>query len=151
MERFGRVLEARGDRAVVLMQRHSACENCGQCGGILGGPDVKDSEVEVKNPIGADQGELVRIQVEDQKVLLLSFVVYLIPAVVLVAGLLLGYQAAVSYGWAINPNYAGVISGVLLMLVTFGFIRKWDQKVRNDPRYLPVITSLVGEEEVNEA
>ena len=40
MERVGTVIEVKPERAtaVVKMRRHLACERCGRCGGILGGP-----------------------------------------------------------------------------------------------------------------
>jgi len=147
MERVGRVLENRGERALVLLKRHLACEGCGRCGGILGGPDVKDEKVEVANPIGASEGEVVRIEIEDSKVLLLSFVIYLIPVLALVAGLLVGYWATGFFGWAMDPNLVGTGSGLVLMLLVFGVIRKWDQTWKRDKKYQPVITSLADPEE----
>lgn len=150
MERVGQVLEERGERALVLLKRHLACEGCGRCGGILGGPDVKDEEVEVSNPIGAAKGEFVHVEIEDQKVLLLSFVIYLVPVLALVGGLLAGHEATVYYGWELDPNLVGVASGFALMFLVFLLIRSWDQLAQKEKKYQPVITSRAHpEEEVN--
>ncbi len=151
MERYGRVLEAKGDKALVLMKRHTACENCGRCGGILGGPDVKDSQVEVKNLVGAEQGQLVRVEIEDRTVLLMSFVVYMVPALALVIGLLLGYAAVDYYHLGFNQNLTSAFSGLALMLVTFVGLRLLDRKVKGNKNFIPVITSTrVSEEEISE-
>ena len=146
MEKMGTVLEERGDRALVLLRRHMACEGCGKCGGILGGPDQQDEEIEVLNLIGASQGELVRVKIDDQKVLLLSFIIYMVPVLALVFGLLGGFWLASAYNLVYDPNLVGVGSGLLFMLVVFLIIKKWDASVRYNQKYQPEIISWAEEE-----
>lgn len=146
VERIGKVIEKHGNRAVVLMRRHVACEGCGRCGGLLGGPDTKDSHVEVDNPIDALPGQTVRIEVDDGKLLLFSFVFYLLPVIVLLAGIWAGFSLAAAIGFKGDHVLIAVISGLGLAAMTFGGIRIWDRRVKDNPRYRPVITALVDEE-----
>ena len=149
MERIGKVLEDRGEQALVLLKRHMACEGCGRCGGILGGSDIKDEEVEVANPIGAIEGEMVQVEIDDQKVLLLSFVIYFVPVLALLIGLIFGQWVVINFGWTIEQNLASVIFGFFLMFITFLFIRRWDQFIKKTNKYKPVITSLVDHTSVD--
>jgi len=149
LERIGKVLEDRGEQALVLLKRHMACEGCGRCGGILGGPDIKDEEVEVANPIGAIEGEMVQVEIDDQKVLLLSFVIYFVPVLALLIGLIFGQWVVINFGWTIEQNLASVIFGFFLMFITFLFIRRWDQSIKKTNKYKPVITSLVDHTSVD--
>lgn len=147
MERIGKVIEKRGNRAVVVMRRHIACEGCGRCGGLLGGPDTKDSCIEVDNPIDASVGQTVKIEVDDGKLLLFSFVFYLVPVIALLAGVWIGLTLAAAINFQGDHILPAVGLGLLLFGMVIGGIRLWDRRSKDDPRYKPVITSLAGEEE----
>ncbi len=148
MERVGKVIEKRGNKAMVVMRRHSACDKCGRCGGILGGPDIKDSHVMVENPIGAGAGELVKIEVDDGKLLLMSFVLYMVPVLALVAGILLGTVLAPAINYTGDHIFFSVGSGLLLAAIVMIWIKYWDKSKKDDTRYKPVITSLAGEDDI---
>ncbi len=147
MERIGKVIEKRGNRAIVLMRRHMACEGCGRCGGLLGGPDVKDSRIEVENPIDASVGQMVKIEVDDGKLLLFSFVFYLIPVIALLAGVWMGLTLAAAINFKGDHVLLAVGLGLILAGMVIGGIRLWDRRSKDDPQYKPVITALAGEEE----
>jgi len=142
LERVGKVLEKRGHQALVAMQRHVACENCGRCGGILGGPDQKDERVEVDNPINASEGELVNIEVDDRQLLKVAFLVYMVPVLALLAGIFggLGLAPVLNYGG--DHTLFSVAMGLVLMAVVILAVRSWDRKVKDDSRFRPVIKSL---------
>lgn len=147
MERVGKVIEKKGSRALVLMRRHTICENCGVCDGILGGPDLKDSQFEVENPVNAEVGEMVKIEVDDSKLLLMSFVLYLIPVFALVAGILLGVNIAPAINFAGDHILFSAGMGLVMALFSFLIIRFWDKTKKDDKRYKPVITAIASEEE----
>lgn len=88
----GTVSEVSGDRVlVVIAQRPSeACEHCGLCSPRPDGSYQLEARSEV--PVGP--GDRVMIQVEQPGQLTLTVAVFLVPAVALVVGLLLGQYLA---------------------------------------------------------
>jgi sigma-E factor negative regulatory protein RseC len=145
MDRLGTVIEAKGDAAVVRMQRHLSCENCGRCGGILGGEDRRQLVVEVLNPVKAGAGQRVLIESDDRRVLFVSFMLYIVPLTGLVAGLLLGLNLAPRLGLGGGRELAAAGLGFALMALVFLGIRAWDRRVRHSAKYKPVITAVVAE------
>jgi sigma-E factor negative regulatory protein RseC len=146
VDRVGTVIEEKGDTAVVQMQRHLSCENCGRCGGILGNEDRRQLVVEVLNPIKAVAGQKVLVESEARRVIFISFMLYIVPLAGLVAGILLWLKLAevLGLGGAPEPAAAGV--GFALMALIFFAIRIWDRRASKSNKYKPVITALAEEE-----
>lgn len=151
MERVGTITEEKGETAVVHLRRHLSCENCGRCGGVLGGEDRRDHYVEAANPIRAEKGESVRIEIDDRRALFIAFLLYLVPLAGLVAGILLGFKLSAFLGWGGYRELAAAGAGFLLMGLIFGAISLWDRRISQGGRYRPVITALLGEGDPEEA
>ncbi len=150
LEQFGEVISVDDATAVVKVRRHSACRECGRCGlGITGGEAI-DPVVEVNNPIGARVGQVVKITMDTKKMLLVSFVVYLVPVLSLILGIILGQFMIDSLELAAEGRtgeIASIVLGIFLMVVTFVFIRRWDKKVGSSARFKPVAVSIVETKE----
>ncbi|HHW74847.1 MAG TPA: SoxR reducing system RseC family protein [Firmicutes bacterium] len=147
MERIGTVKEVKGETAVVHLRRHLSCENCGRCGGILGAEDSRDHYVEVLNPIGAEKGESVLIEIGDRQALFIAFLLYLVPLGGLVAGIFLGFKLTAALGWESYRELVAAGVGFLLMGLIFALISLWDRRIKQSGRYRPVIIAqLQGEE-----
>ncbi len=148
MERIGTIKEVKGDTAVVHLRRHLSCENCGRCGGVLGAEDGRDHYVEVANPIRAEEGQSVLIEIDDRRALFIAFILYLVPLAGLVAGIVLGYKLAVFLGWEYYRELAAAAAGFVLMALVYGGISLWDRRIKQSSRYRPVITALLREEDL---
>lgn len=146
MERIGTVIEDKGETAIVRLRRHLSCENCGRCGGLLGTEDRRDHYVEVSNPIRAQRGQSVLIEMDDRRALFIAFMLYLVPLAGLVAGMVLGLKLAAVFGWEGYRELVAAGMGLLLMALIFGGISLWDRRVKKSGRYRPVIAALVQEE-----
>lgn len=151
MERIGTVKEVKGETAVVHLRRHLSCENCGRCGGLLGAEDRRDHYVEVLNPIGAEKGESVLIEIGDRQALFIAFLLYLVPLIGLVVGIVLGLKGASLLGWESYRELAAAGAGFLLMGLIFVLISLWDRRVKRSGRYRPVITAMLREEDLETA
>ena len=145
MEQYGLVIENKGETAVISLQRHLTCESCGRCG-MLSGSDKREITVEVLNPIKAEAGQRVILETDDRQVLFISFMLYLVPLGGLVAGIVLWLSVAESLGLGGNQELWAAAVGFGLMAVVFALIRIWDRRVKDDPRYKPVITGLIKDE-----
>lgn len=150
MEQYGEVIDIRDQLAVVRVRRHSACRQCGRCGmGITGGEPL-DPEVEVRNPIGAQVGQVVRITMDTRQLLLASFIVYLLPILGLILGIILGGSLSGPLGLDFGGrgvDMAGVGVGVLFMAIIYYFVRRWDKKIAASHRFRPVAVDVVETEE----
>ena len=147
MERVGTVIEVKPERAtaVVKMRRHLACERCGRCGGILGGPDQLDHRVEVLNPINARVGQAVLVSSNDRKMIFVSFMLYLVPLAALVGGIFSWFYLSSRLGFSGKQDLPGVAVGLVLMGLVYLGLRGGDNRIKDNPAYKPVITALVKE------
>lgn len=146
MERVGVVIEVKADTAVVKMQRHLSCENCGRCGGILGNADRQDHIVEVANPLKAEVGQQVMIETDDRQAIFVSFMLYMVPLFALILGILGWLQLAPLLGFHGRQELPAVGVGFALLALVFVGIRQWDHRVKKTGRYRPEITALVADE-----
>jgi len=146
MEQFGLVIKTTNNIATVNLQRHLTCESCGKCG-ILSGSGKRDLTVEALNPIQAKSGQRVIVETDDRQILFISFMLYLVPVAALLAGIYLGLAAAARLNLVMNHELFAVLAGLLMMAVIFTLIRLWDRRVKNDPKYKPVIIGLIQNEE----
>lgn len=83
----GRVIKTDGGFAYVLCVRKSACgESCVHCK-ICENRGVK---VLAENKIGAKEGDTVSVFADTKRILLSSFILYVLPVILLIASLIIG-------------------------------------------------------------
>jgi sigma-E factor negative regulatory protein RseC len=150
VEQFGQVMELKSDnKALVKVRQHLSCGKCGRCAGFFGDPETRDHIlVEVNNPIGAKEGELVRLEAKAHEMLLAAFLLYFVPLIGLLAGVFLGRNWAIARGLAGNPDLWGLITGLVLMVVFFLFLRAQEGNFKRGNHFKAIITSVVSEEEI---
>lgn len=147
MERIGIITEEKGETAVVHLRRHLSCENCGRCGGVLSAEDRREHYVEALNPIGAQKGQSVIIEMDDRRALFIAFMLYLVPLAGLVVGIVLGLKMAAALGWAAHQELVAAALGFVALALIYGCISLWDRRVKKSGHYCPVIAALAPEEE----
>lgn len=103
-----------------------------------------EMSVEVENPIGAESGARVEIELSDEKVLTAAFIVYVIPLIALFAGIGL-VQLTLSH--LKNVEVLSAIAGISLMVLTFLLIRRNDKARREGGKYEMTITKILEEDE----
>ncbi|MFO8192231.1 MAG: SoxR reducing system RseC family protein [Bacillota bacterium] len=145
MEQYGVITQINNERAKVSLQRHLACESCGRCG-MLSGSGKKDAVIEALNPIKAQPGQRVMLESNDRQILFIAFMLYVVPLGGLVAGIFAWLKAATSLGVTENQELISMAIGFGVMAFAFILIRIWDRRVKDDPKYKPVITALITEE-----
>lgn len=120
----GVVEKASPQTAVVLVERSSACDHCKSQGAceVLSGRTMR---IEVANELGAKEGDRVEITIPAASVLKLSFLVYLVPVIALVAGAYAGNLWAEGKG--ADPTLYAVAAGVMAMIGSFLLIRSFEQ------------------------
>ncbi len=143
MEQYGLVTENKGETALINLQRHLVCEKCGRCG-LLSGSNKREVIVEALNPINAKKGQRVLLESDDSQIILLAFMLYMVPIFALVAGIVVWLTLVSPYfGLDGRQELPAVSAGFALMALVYFFIRKWDKRVKDNPRYKPVITGFI--------
>ncbi len=80
MEQIGEVVELKGKKALVRIQRTSSCgENCAEC---EGGCKPTSSVVEAINGLSAKVGDTVKIQMNSVAFMSLAFIGYILPILI---------------------------------------------------------------------
>lgn len=145
MSRFGVVIKALGDRAVISTARRGVCDGCGERSScafdLILGKGTPD-EVAVENPVRARPGDLVEFDLPGHTELKVSLLVWAVPLAGLVAGAVAGANLAASLG--ISQDL-GTLLGALasLALASVGVVF-FDRRARKDPRLVPRIIKVVN-------
>lgn len=116
MQVIGKVLSTSGNKAFVSLVRTSACGgNCKACGG---GCETVAHTIEVMNSIDAKAGEMVEVVMDDSLGLKASAILYAIPFLGFIIGILLGYVLKLS---ELKSFFLGVL-GIALSYLCIYFI-----------------------------
>ncbi len=84
MTEIGFIHEIKGGITTIRVAKKTACgENCASC---KGGCKPGERILEVKNPIGAKEGERVLLELPEARLLSAAFLAYILPLVLFIAG-----------------------------------------------------------------
>lgn len=121
--------------AKVKMSRHNDCESCGAC------PGNNAIILEVRNPIQAQPGQRVEVEVRSDDMLLAAFIVFLLPLAAAFAGTWGGQYLAERLGYDVLVMQ--VSGGGIAFLLAIAYIRYFDRAARSAARQ-PVITRVLS-------
>ncbi len=116
------------NKAILSVPRSSSCgENCGSCSGHC---EVSKMEIDVENSLHAEIGDRVEIESETKVILSAAFLVYIIPIITLLIGVMITnvVMAKMSYP---NNDFISMVVGLVFMALTFFGInrhQKWKDK-----------------------
>ncbi|HOO56080.1 MAG TPA: SoxR reducing system RseC family protein [bacterium] len=138
----GRVIERKNKtRVIVETIRSEACHGCsaqGMCHSMGGS---KKMRVEAINRIGADPGDTVIIEISDRAFLSGSFIIFFLPVLALVAGILIGGRLSPLTGWSAETT--ALVAGFgLFVLVTACSIYFGNRYAETNTAFVPTITSI---------
>lgn len=124
-----------GERAEVEVVPGSACAHCGATG-VCNWTGKKEKTVVARNPVGAKAGEVVVLSRSEKQAAASALLVFGLPALLLVAGVVLG-SLLLSELWAGILAAAGLLVGVVVVL----FVNRAAAK---SGQGLPVIARIVS-------
>lgn len=128
------------DKVIVLVNRSEACGSCAAKGGCtaLGG-QTKDFTLTLQNFDNAAAGDIVKISISESAVIKASIALYLVPAIVLILGAVLGSKLAPQSANAEAWSLIGAFTGL-----TIGFFCTWilERVLRKDTNFLPAISKI---------
>ncbi len=142
MEQVGIIKKTTGNMAVVEVTRFSGCGgNCKSCGGSCS-VESATLTVTIKNDIGAKEGDLVEIKARPKKILKYTFIVYMIPFIMLLMGIFIGVNYFQSIGKS-NYEILGIGVGMVFLAASFVIMRVVDNYInRRDENPLEITRIL---------
>jgi sigma-E factor negative regulatory protein RseC len=143
MDSTGVVKELQGAKAIVLVQRESACDSCASgssCKGTKHG-----AEIEAYNPVGAAPGDMVKISFKAFTYLKGSILVYGIPAVALVIGAVVGKELLAGYWPALDPDLASAMAAFGFMGISLLFVKLLIKRFEKKKELVPVIEEIISQ------
>ena len=139
MKEVGVVHKTKGSFAVVRFERKTACENCNMC---LKPREEMYVELRLKNKLNAKVGDIVEVTMGHKAVLTASFIVYVIP--LLLMGIALGCTFKMDLWISLVAGFSGLIVGFIGVSLADKFI------IRKRKDYLPTMTAIMSNEKVND-
>jgi sigma-E factor negative regulatory protein RseC len=137
----GIVEKVYGEKATVRVQRSSACAHCDSSGSCEIAND-KIMTIELSNELHAKIDDRVEISLPANSLLKLSFVVYFLPVVGLIAGASLGHAFASYFG---ASDATGALTGGVMGLVGAYFtMKRVNSGARTKMEYRPRITRILS-------
>ncbi len=141
MKRQGKVIGINNDRARVSLRKHSACGDCGAC---QIGEENMNMEIDAINTAMAKVGDDVEIDMASPNVLTAAFLAYGLPLISLIIGILISNKIFTLLGLGgKNIEIYSLLCGILLMLISYGYIRLNEEKIKNNSDFVSKITRIL--------
>lgn len=137
----GRVVSIEDGKAVVEIEKGAACATCAstRCACNYG---TKTVTVTAEDPVGVRENQLVQISVPEGIALRAALIVYGIPLVALIAGILVGEYLGERFEIETLFEILGGIGGLALSLLV---IKYYNNVFKRREHHQPVVTKVVGE------
>ncbi len=145
MGRVGLVVRTDGQHAMVSASRRGACDGCADADGCSVGsrPDPKTAEVvDAVNPVGARAGDWVEFDLTGHSELAASAVVWGMPLVGLVGGVVIGGGGHQLVG--LSQDTAALIGSAVGLALAVVVMRAIDRRVAGSDRLVPRIERVVS-------
>ncbi|HEX9859926.1 MAG TPA: SoxR reducing system RseC family protein [Nitrospirota bacterium] len=142
MEEQGVVIELKGSTALVRMAETGGCEGCSSAGACKAGSE--SHVLEAVNKAGASMGQLVVVEFPGGAFLKASFIVYIIPVIMLFAGAILGGLFGPGLYSGISMDSWQAVGGVIFLALSLVMLRIYDSVVKKTGTQTPVITRVAG-------
>lgn len=141
MKREGKVIGINKDRAKVALRKHSACGDCGAC---QLGEENMEMEIDAINVAKAEIGDNVEIDMASPNVLTAAFLAYGLPLISLIIGVVLSNKVfEIIRIEDKNIEIYSLLSGILLMVIAYGYIKHNEKNIKNNSNYVSKITRIL--------
>ena len=139
----GLVHEVNGDLVLAKIQRKEACGECRAC---FSGMTKNEMDIEAKNLCDAEIGDWVELELQDNAFFNAVVIMYGLPFLGFIAGVVSGYFGAPKLIPGINPVFPSLVLGVLGIVIVMLWIKSQNPRWESG-KYRPLATKIVEEEE----
>lgn len=141
MEQVGFVVNTNKNTAMVVVGRASACgESCASCGSSCKTTGIS---LEIKNTLGAKPGDYVELRAQTSQILKSAAIVYLLPLVAMIIGIIVGVNIFMSAGYSNYESYS-FIMGLVFLGLSYIVLRIIDKKVKKRDKVIIEMTRIIS-------
>lgn len=141
---IGVVESVNGNKATVSLSRSTACGDCGAC---QMGKENLNRQVDALNPVGAKIGDRVTMEMADNTVLKAAFIVYIVPLIVLILGMVFTYFTLNYFHITEKVELYGFFVGLIGMAISFLIIKKREKKLTEQGELIISIVKINEEDD----
>ena len=131
--------------AWVKTVRSKACESCDACDSCESNDKSKEQIVQVSNTINACEGDRVVIGFKTAPLLKLTFMLYIFPIILLIAGAAIGQSLAPRF--EADPSVASLLAGLTCFALSFAIIRRISNTLSNNKEFKPFLIRISRQKE----
>jgi len=117
--------------------RSGACEGCSSKDSCGESHNTKEMIVTVKNTLDVETGDQVVIGIETAPMMLLSFLLYVFPIILLILGAVIGEHLA--FALNLNKSFSAMIFGFSFFGIAFLVIRKKQSALTQKDEFKPFL------------
>ena len=140
MKQCGQVIRVMDGTAKVKMQRHSSCAGCNAC---KMGSSEKPIELEALNRLDAQEGDWVEVEMESEYVLTAAFMMYMVPLLFLVAGVLTGHFLLGMLGVGVYRELLTAMIAFSATALAYFLLNRSEKKKGFKEKMLPSIADII--------
>ena len=137
----GVVIRIDADTVWVKTKKSKACESCSSRGAcsVMGGGD--DMEVQAINAVGGKVGDRVVLSFETAPLLKATFLIYVFPILLLLAGAWIGLKLAPAFN--LDPSTASAIGGLSFLALAFVYVKSKGTRMSRQDQYRPKVIRIL--------
>lgn len=140
MKEIGRVIKVEDDQATVIIQRGTAC---GQCGACQVGRERLEMIMTADNNAGAQVGDEVEIDLENVNFLTAVALAYGFPLLALIIGIVGGYCGMLALGLSDkSAQVFGFLIGIAALASSYAVIKYKEKSISKIKKFKPVIVGI---------
>jgi sigma-E factor negative regulatory protein RseC len=134
----GVVIDSGASFARILAKRSYSCKSCASKDNC-GMSDKSDKEViiTVKNTLNVEKGDYVVVGMKTSPFLIISFLLYVFPVILMIIGALIGDHIALFVG--LSPNFLSILTGALFLILSYVIIRRKSKSISDRESYKPFL------------
>ena len=138
----GVVIKIDSNAAWVKTVKSSACKGCsarGSCHSL--GSSSNETEVKALNEVGAKEGDRIILSFETSSLLKVTFLLYVFPILLLIAGAAIGMELAPYFDF--NSSALSAIMGFSFFFAAMILIKTTGNKLAKKKEYQPKIIKIL--------
>lgn len=140
MKEIGKVIKIEEDQATIMIQRSTACGECGNC---QVGREKLQMVMTADNEVGAMVGDEVEIDLENVNFMTAMLIAYGFPLLALMVGIFGGYYGMLALGLSDSTAQAlGSIIGLVALAASYAVIKYKDDSIKKMKKFKPVIVGI---------
>lgn len=137
----GTITKVVEDKAWVRIRRSAMCDVCNHksaCSVLSGNESI---EAEALNTANGKEGDRVLIQIPSKSLWKISFILYMIPLIFLISGIIIGMKLAKNY--SLEPELGALLFGVIGCILSLFLIKLFAKQVRKNKEYTPEVVKII--------